>query len=136
MICEIVHDISFLKQPSRAATAADASIADDLADTLRANADRCVGMAANMIGQDVRIIVLFDGKKLMEMFNPVILRRENPYNCEEGCLSLEGARPAKRYRAIKVQWQTRDLKPRVKVFTDFTAQIIQHEVDHLEGILI
>ena len=136
MIREIVRDQFFLHLPARPATAADAPIADDLLDTLRANADRCVGMAANMIGENVRIIAFFDGGRLTEMFNPVILRREGPYDTEEGCLSLEGTRHARRYKAIRVRWQTRDMKPRVKAFTGFTAQIIQHEVDHLEGIII
>ena len=133
---EIVRDQFFLRLPSRPATAADARIADDLMDTLRANADRCVGMAANMIGESVRIIALSDGGRCIEMFNPALLKREGPFEAEEGCLSLEGTRPTRRYRVIKVQWQTRDMKPRVKTFTGFTAQIIQHEVDHLEGIII
>ena len=136
MIREIVKDEFFLRLPSRPATEADVAVADDLMDTLKANAERCVGMAANMIGENVRIVAVMDGAKPIEMFNPVILRREGPYDAEEGCLSLQGVRPARRYREIKVQWQTRTLKPRVKVFTGFTAQIIQHELDHLEGVLI
>ena len=133
---EIIRDQFFLRMPSRPATAADAGIADDLKDTLRANADRCVGMAANMIGQSVRIIVFFDNGQCMEMFNPVIVKKDSPFDCEEGCLSLDGVRPTRRYKSIKVQWQTRDMKPRVKVYTGFTAQIIQHEIDHLSGIII
>ena len=136
MIREIVRDQFFLRLPARIATAADAAIADDLMDTLRANADRCVGMAANMIGENVAIIVFSDNGKLMEMFNPEILRKDGPYDAEEGCLSLDGSRPTKRYRSIKVRWQTRDMKPRVKAFTGFTAQIIQHGVDHLGAIVI
>ncbi|MBR7189329.1 MAG: peptide deformylase [Clostridia bacterium] len=136
MVRAIVRDQFFLRIPSRPATAADAPVADDLLDTLHANAERCVGMAANMIGESVRIIALSDGERLMEMFNPVIIKRDGPFDCEEGCLSLDGVRPVRRYRSIKVQWQTRDMKPRVKSFAGFTAQIIQHEVDHLSGILI
>ena len=136
MVRAIVRDQFFLRIPSRPATAADAPVADDLLDTLHANAERCVGMAANMIGESVRIIALSDGERLMEMFNPVIIKRDGPFDCEEGCLSLDGVRPVRRYRSIKVQWQTRDMKPRVKSFAGFTAQIIQHEVDHLEGTLI
>ena len=136
MVRAIVRDQFFLRIPSRPATAADAPVADDLLDTLHANAERCVGMAANMIGESVRIIALSDGERLMEMFNPVIIKRDGPFDCEEGCLSLDGVRPVRRYRSIKVQWQTRDMKPRVKSFAGFTAQIIQHEVNHLSGILI
>ena len=136
MVRDIVRDQFFLRIPSRPATAADVPIADDLLDTLRANADRCVGMAANMIGEKVRIIAFVDGSRPMEMFNPVIVKRDGPFDCEEGCLSLEGSRPAKRYKTIKVQWQNREMKPRVKTFTGFTAQIIQHEMDHLEGVII
>ena len=136
MVREIVRDQFFLRLPSRQATAADAAIADDLLDTLQANADRCVGMAANMIGESVRVIVFSDNGRLAEMFNPVIVKRDGPFDCEEGCLSLEGTRPTRRYKSIKVQWQTRDMKPRVKTFNGFTAQIIQHEIDHLSGIII
>ena len=136
MIREIVRDQFFLRIPSRPATAADASVADDLLDTLRANADRCVGMAANMIGEPVRVIAFSDGGRCVEMFNPVIVKRDGPFTAEEGCLFLDGVRPVRRFRTVKVQWQTRDMKPRVRTFTGFTAQIIQHEVDHLEGTLI
>ena len=136
MVRDIVRDQFFLRMPSRPATAEDAPVADDLMDTLRANAERCVGMAANMIGENVRIIAVNDNGRYLEMFNPVIVKKDGPYDTEEGCLSLDGARPARRYRSIKVQWQTRDMKPRVKAFTGFTAQIIQHEVDHLAGIII
>ena len=136
MIRDITRDQFFLRLPARAATTADTTIADDLMDTLRANADRCVGMAANMIGESVRIIAFADNGKYAEMFNPILLRREGPYDAEEGCLSLDGVRPARRYRTVKVQWQTRDMKQRVKTFTGFTAQIIQHELDHLDGVII
>ena len=136
MVREIMRDVAFLKLPSRPAAIEDVPVADDLLDTLRANAARCVGMAANMIGQSVRVIVVDDGGKPLEMFNPVILKKEGPYDAEEGCLSLDGTRRTRRWRSIKVQWQTRDFKSRVKTFTGFTAQIIQHEMDHLEGVII
>jgi len=136
MIRSIVRDQFFLRRPARPATAKDIAIADDLADTLRANAMRCVGMAANMIGQSVRIIAFFDGGNLVEMFNPVITERQAPYDAEEGCLSLDGVRPTRRYGTIRVKWQTRGMKAQTASFTGFTAQIIQHEMDHLEGIII
>ena len=136
MVREIIRDQFFLRMPARKAGAGDIPIADDLLDTLRANADRCVGMAANMIGENVAVIAFSDGSRYMEMFNPVIVRRDAPYDAEEGCLSLDGTRPVRRYRTIKVQWQTRDMKPRVRTFTGFTAQIIQHEIDHLAGVVI
>ena len=136
MIRDIMRDEEFLKLPSQAATAADVSVADDLLDTLKANAGKCVGMAANMIGVSKRIIVFEDEKGYGEMFNPVILKKSDPFETEEGCLSLTGVRKTKRYREIKVQWQTRDMKTRVKNFSGWTAQIIQHEIDHLSGIII
>lgn len=136
MIREIIKDESFLRIPSDAAGLQDIQTADDLLDTLRANADRCVGMAANMIGVSRRIIVFDDCGTICEMFNPVILKKSDPYDAEEGCLSLSGTRRTKRFSSIKVQWQTRDLKMRIKNFTGFTAQIIQHEIDHLNGIII
>ena len=136
MIQNIMRDIEFLKLVSEPATAADVQVADDLMETLKANAGRCVGMAANMIGVSKCIIVFEDEGTYMEMFNPKILRRNDPFEAEEGCLSLTGTRKAKRYKEIKVQWQTRDMKTRVKNFTGFTAQIIQHEIDHLNGIII
>lgn len=136
MVQNIMRDEEFLKIISEPATAADASIADDLLDTLRANAGKCVGMAANMIGISKCIIAFEAEGGYMEMFNPKILRCSGPFEAEEGCLSLYGTRKAKRYREIKVQWQTRDMKQRVKNFSGFTAQIIQHEIDHLNGIII
>ena len=136
MIREIIHDPIFLAQKSAPATAEDVSVADDLLETLRANADRCVGMAANMIGESKRIIV-FDAEGVYaEMFNPEIIGRKEPYETEEGCLSLDGVRKTKRYKTIKVRWQTRQMQSRIKTFTGFTAQIIQHEIDHCDGILI
>lgn len=136
MVRNIMRDEEFLKIISEPATAADASIADDLLDTLRANAGKCVGMAANMIGVSKCIIAFEADGGYMEMFNPKILRSARPFEAEEGCLSLYGTRKAKRYQEIKVQWQTRDMKQRVKNFSGFTAQIIQHEIDHLNGIII
>ena len=136
MVRGIMRDVEFLKQPSQPATAADAPIADDLMETLKANAGKCVGMAANMIGENKRIIVFEDASGYMEMFNPRILRRAQPFEAEEGCLSLPGTRKTRRYREIKVEWQTRDMKTRIRNFSGWTAQIIQHEIDHLEGIII
>ena len=136
MVRDIMRDVEFLKIPSEPATAADVSVADDLLETLKANAGKCVGMAANMIGVSKRVIVFEDEKGYAEMFNPVILKKSDPFEAEEGCLSLVGTRKTKRYKEIKVQWQTRDMKTRVKNFSGFTAQIIQHEIDHLFGIII
>ena len=136
MIREIVHDPILLARPAAPAAAQDVSVADDLLDTLRANAERCVGMAANMIGANKAIIVFADAGKYQEMFNPVILAKEGKYEAEEGCLSLSGVRKAVRYRTIRVQWQNRSFQTRVKKFTGWTAQIIQHELDHCAGILI
>ena len=137
MIKPIVKDIFFLSQKSEAATKQDLPVGQDLMDTLRANRDHCVGMAANMIGCNKRIIAIADGKSYLLMFNPVILKASDPYETEEGCLSLLGGpRKTRRYRSIKVQYQTADMKPRIKTFKDFTAQIIQHEIDHCDGILI
>lgn len=136
MIRPIVKDLFFLRIPSAPATAADIPTADDLLDTLRANREACVGMAANMIGVSRRIIVFSDGGTLLEMFNPEILKGTGPYEAEEGCLSLTGVRKAKRFSSVKVRWETREFKPRMKTFTGFTAQIIQHEIDHLNGVVI
>lgn len=136
MVKEIVHDPIFLGRKSLPATAEDIPVADDLGDTLRANADRCVGMAANMIGVAKRIIVFDNEGTQMEMFNPVILQKKEEYETEEGCLSLSGTRKTVRYRKIKVRWQTREFRERIMTFSGWTAQIIQHEIDHCEGILI
>lgn len=136
MVKEIVHDPIFLGRKSLPATAEDIPVADDLGDTLRANADRCVGMAANMIGVAKRIIVFDNEGTQMEMFNPVILQKKEEYETEEGCLSLSGTRKTVRYRKIKVRWQTREFRERIMAFSGWTAQIIQHEIDHCEGILI
>ena len=136
MIKEIMRDESFLAQKAEPATRSDLSVAQDLLDTLEANKDRCVGMAANMIGFNKRIIVFNNEGTYMVMFNPEIIKRSGPYQAEEGCLSLEGTRPAKRWKSIKVRYQNEKFQERFKTFTGWTAQIIQHEVDHCEGIII
>ena len=136
MIREIIHDPMFLRQKSKEATAEDLKIAEDLMDTLRANLDRCVGMAANMIGERKRIIVFCNGPLLAVMINPRIISKSGEYETEEGCLSLEGVRPAKRYRTIKVTWLDMEMKKRTGILEGFTAQIIQHQIDHCDGILI
>lgn len=134
MIKNIIHDPILLARKSVEATAEDIAVADDLNDTLTANAERCVGMAANMIGVTKRIIVFFDSGKISEMFNPEIIAQSGAFEAEEGCLSLAGVRSVKRYKNIKVKWQTREMKPRIKSFTGWTAQIIQHEIDHCNGV--
>ena len=136
MIREIMRDESFLAQKAEQATLEDLPVAQDLLDTLEANKDRCVGMAANMIGINKRIIVFDNEGTYMVMFNPEIIKRSDPYQAEEGCLSLEGTRPAKRWRSIKVRYQNEKFQERFKTFTGWTAQIIQHEIDHCEGIII
>ena len=136
MVREIVKDPILLGRRSRDATAADLPLARDLLDTLEANRERCVGMAANMIGQAVRIIVFDNEGKAMVMLNPEIVKASDRYETEEGCLSLEGLRKTKRYRSIKVRYQNERLQLRLKTFTGWTAQIIQHEIDHCAGILI
>ena len=137
MIREIVHDPIFLAGKSEVATKEDLQVAQDLLDTLIANKDACVGMAANMIGVRKRIIVFDNEGTYMTMFNPEIIKKLGPYDTEEGCLSLLGGpRKCKRYRTIKVQWQTVEFQTRIKNFTGWTAQIIQHEVDHCNGVLI
>ncbi len=137
MVRELVHDPLFLGVRSEPATAADLSAADDLLDTLTAHKDTCVGMAANMIGVRRRIIVFDNDGDYMTMFNPEILKATGIYETEEGCLSLLGGpRPCKRYRTIKVRWQTAAFQTRIKTFTGRTAQIIQHEIDHCNGIRI
>ena len=137
MVKEVVHDPILLAGKSEAATAADLQVAQDLLDTLAANKEACVGMAANMIGVRKRIIVFDNEGTYMTMFNPVILKMAEPYDTQEGCLSLLGGpRPCKRYRTIKMQWQNEKFQTRIKTFTGWTAQIIQHEIDHCNGILI
>ena len=136
MVRPIVKDQLFLSMKSAPATAEDLSTAQDLLDTLKANAAGCVGMAANMIGAAKRIIAFDNDGTYMVMFNPEIIRQEGPYSAEEGCLSLPGKRTAKRYRSIKVRYQNEAFQTRLKTFTGWTAQIIQHEIDHCNGILI
>ena len=137
MIKELIHDPILLSIKSEAATIEDLQVAQDLLDTLIAHKDGCVGMAANMIGVRKRIIAFDNDGTYTVMFNPEIIKKSGPYDAEEGCLSLLGGpRKCKRYRTIKVQWQTAEFQTRIKTFTDFTAQIIQHEVDHCDGVLI
>ena len=136
MIREIVHDPIFLAQPSAPATEEDLPIAADLIDTLKANLDRCVGMAANMIGKKKRIIVMAKGPIAVAMINPVILSASGEYETEEGCLSLEGVRKTKRYRSIRLKWQDMQMKEHVGTLDGFQAQIVQHEIDHCDGKLI
>ena len=136
MIREIMRDETFLAQKAEPATPEDLPVAQDLLDTLVANKERCVGMAANMIGVNKRIIVFDNEGTYLVMFNPEIIKRSGPYQTEEGCLSLEGTRPAKRWQSIKVRYQNEKFQDRFKTFTGWTAQIIQHEVDHCEGIII
>lgn len=136
MIRPIIHDEAFLQLPSETALPQDLSVAQDLLDTLAANTERCVGLAANMIGVSKRIIAIDNDGNFLAMLNPEILRRSDPYEAEEACLSLEDTRKTKRYRSIKVQYQTTAMQTRIKTFTDFTAQIIQHEIDHCNGIVI
>ncbi|KGJ48216.1 peptide deformylase [Paraclostridium bifermentans] len=136
MIKEVVKDILFLEQKSELATKDDVEVINDLIDTLRSNLDHCVGMAANMIGVKKRILVFSVGEMIIPMVNPVILKKEIPYEAEESCLSLEGFRKTTRYEKIEVEYLDRNFKKHKQVFTGFTAQIIQHEVDHFEGIII
>ena len=136
MVREICKDEAFLAQKAEPATADDLVVAQDLLDTLVAHRDGCVGMAANMIGVNKRIIVFDSEGKYMVMFNPVIVRRSGVYEAEEGCLSLTGTRHTKRFQAIKVQWQNEKFQTRLKTFTGWTAEIIQHEIDHCEGMII
>jgi len=137
MVRELVHDPILLGRTSAAPTVEDLPIARDLMDTLLHHREGCVGMAANMIGQLKRIIVFFDGTQPQLMLDPVILKTWEPYETEEGCLSLLGGpRKCTRFRRIKVQYKTADFQVRIRTYRDFTAQIIQHEVDHCNGILI
>ena len=136
MIREICRDETFLAQKAAPATADDLAMAQDLLDTLTAHKDGCVGMAANMIGVCKRIIAFDNEGTYMVMFNPVIVRQSGPYEAQEGCLSLSGVRKTKRFQTIKVQWQNEQFQTRLKTFTGWTAEIIQHEIDHCTGILI
>lgn len=136
MIREICRDETFLAQKAAPATADDLATAQDLLDTLTAHKDGCVGMAANMIGVCKRIIAFDNEGTYMVMFNPVIIRQSGPYEAQEGCLSLSGVRKTKRFQTVKVRWQNEQFQTRLKTFTGWTAEIIQHEIDHCEGILI
>ena len=137
MVKPLIHDPILLGAKSQPATPADLPVAQDLLDTLLAHRETCVGMAANMIGVRKRIIVFADGDDYMTMLNPQILKASGPYDTEESCLSLLGGpRPCRRYMTIKVQWQNQQFQTRIKTFTGWTAQIIQHEIDHCDGILI
>ena len=136
MIQPIMRDEAFLAIPSGEAVPGDETIARDLLETLISHKDGCVGMAANMIGVSKRIIAFDNEGSYMVMFNPVIVKSSGPYEAEEGCLSLTGVRKAKRFRSIKVQYQNEQFQVRLKTFTGWTAQIIQHEIDHCNGILI
>ena len=136
VVREIMRDEAFLSQKAELATLEDLPVAQDLLDTLTAHKDGCVGMAANMIGVCKRIIVFDNDGTYMVMLNPEVIKKSGPYEAEEGCLSLTGTRKAKRWQSIKVQYQNERFQTRFKTFTGWTAQIIQHEIDHCEGILI
>ena len=133
MIRPIIHDPLFLAQPSEPATAEDVSV---VVDTLKAHLDRCVGMAANMIGVRKRIIVIARGPLVIAMLNPRIIGKSGEYEAEEGCLSLEGTRKARRWRSIRLIWQDMEMQEHTGTLDGFQAQIVQHEVDHCDGILI
>ena len=137
MVKEVIHDPILLGIPSAPAEKTDLQIAQDLLDTLAFHKDGCVGMAANMIGVHKRIIAFDNEGTYMVMFNPEIIKSSGLYDAQEGCLSLLGGpRACKRYQSIKVQWQNEQFQTRIKTFTGWTAQIIQHEIDHCNGILI
>lgn len=136
MIKPIMRDVLFLNQKSEPATEADAQVIVDLLDTLKANAEHCVGMAANMIGVKKRIIVVNVGFVNMAMVNPEIVKKDTPYKTEEGCLSLIGVRPTTRYENIEVVYLDQNFKKQRQHFSGWTAQIIQHEIDHCNGIII
>lgn len=136
MVREIMKEVGFLSQKSQPATKDDLSAAGDLLETLEAHKESCVGMAANMIGVHKCIIAFDNDGKYMVMFNPEIIKKSQSFETEEGCLSLIGTRKVKRWRSIKVQYQNSDFQSRYKTFTGWTAQIIQHEIDHCEGIII
>ena len=136
MIRPIMKDPIFLSQKSAPATVLDLPVAQDLRDTLEAHRDGCVGMAANMIGLAKRIIIFDDKGSATVMFNPEIIKCSGAFEAEEGCLSLSGTRKAKRFRSIKVRYQNERFETRIKTYTGFPAQIIQHEIDHCNGVLI
>ena len=136
MVRPIMRDPIFLSRPSAPAFPEDIEVGRDLLDTLEHNKHGCVGMAANMIGVAKRIIVFDNEGKYMLMFNPEIIKCSGQYETQEGCLSLDGVRSTKRYQSIKVQYQNEAFQTRFKTFTGWTAQIIQHEIDHCNGVLI
>ena len=136
MVKKIIHDPMFLRQKSVDATEADKQVVTDLLDTLRANLDRCVGMAANMIGVKKNIIVVAAGPFQFAMVNPVITKKSGEYTTEEGCLSLDGVRNCIRYEEIEVDYLNENFEPKHGKFSGYTAQIIQHEVDHCNGVVI
>ena len=136
MIREIMKDVDFLAQVSDKATKEDLEIGVDLLETLIANADGCVGLAANMIGVKKCIIAVANDAEYLVMFNPELIKAVGEYETEEGCLSLVGVRKTKRYKTIKVKYETEEFKPKIKTFSGWTAQIIQHEIDHCHGIII
>ena len=136
MIRDICKDEAFLARRAEPAGPEDLPAAADLLETLAHHRESCVGMAANMIGVNRRIIAFDNGGTYTVMFNPEIVRKSGPYEAEEGCLSLSGTRRARRWRSVKVRWQNEKFQERLKTFTGWTAQIIQHEIDHCEGIII
>lgn len=136
MIQPVMKDMLFLSQKSESASRKDLPVGRDLQDTLKANCEACVGMAANMIGIKKRVIIVNMGEMDVVMFNPVLLKKDTPYETEEGCLSLEGVRPTTRYQNIEVEYQDMQWKKRRVRLSGWTAQIVQHELDHLEGIII
>ena len=136
MVRPIVRDVFFLGQKSEPAAQGDLQIGKDLQDTLKANQDRCVGMAANMIGIKKRVIIVNMGFVNVVMYNPVIIRREKPYEAEEGCLSLDGTRKTTRYETIELEYRDEGWRKHRQPYIGWIAQIIQHEVDHLDGIVI
>ena len=137
MVREIIKDTEFLKKKSEPASREDMQLIKDIADTLEANRELCVGLAANMIGESKTVLAAMIGGKVLVMVNPVITEHSSKYyETEEGCLSLTGVRPTKRYKIITVEYRDRSFKKKKAIFRDFEAQIIQHEIDHFEGILI
>ena len=136
MVREIMRDTNFLAQKAENAVPEDEQIAEDLLDTLKFHKDGCVGMAANMIGENKRIIAVDDGGKYIVMYNPEIIKKADAFETVEGCLSLTGTRKTKRYKTVKIKYQNENFQQRIKNFSGFTAQIIQHEIDHCEGIII
>jgi peptide deformylase len=136
MVKAVVRDPLFLQQKSEPATREDQQVIVDLVDTLKANSDRCVGMAANMIGVKKQIIAVAVGPFVIPMVNPVITKKSGKYQTEESCLSLDGVRPCTRYREIEVDYLDQNFTPQHGRYSDFTAQIIQHEVQHFSGELI